>query len=131
MKKFILSVFISLLLVTTSANAAILKDAEGFSYVNNYNYLVFTAGNKVCGAYDLSSIYILADNNQRFEFNVINLSIRFGDEAILTRRTANIREDYATGKIYKDGKQISEDYITWGKTPREIYYKMKSAALSR
>ena len=130
MKKFILTMFACLLLVMNSANAAILKDAEGFSYVNNYNYLIFSAGNKICSAFDLSSIHILADNNQRFEFNVINLSIRLGDEAILLRETSNIREDYNTGKIYVNGKLFG-DYKTWGKTFREIYYKMKCAALSR
>ncbi len=130
MKKFFLTVFACLTIMATSANAAILKDAEGFSYIINYNYLIFTAGNKICSAYDISSIHILADNNQRFEFNVIDLSIRLGDETVLLRRTSNIREDYNTGKIYTDG-QLLGNYKTWGKTQREIYNKLKSAALSK
>lgn len=112
MKKFIMSVFVCLMLATTSAHAEILKDNEGFSYMSNYNYLIFTAGNKVCGAYDLTSIHILADNNLRFEFNVIDLSIRLDDEEILLRTTCNIREDYNTGKIFVNGQMI-KDYNTW------------------
>ena len=133
MKKFILSVFVCLLLATTSANAEIFKDNEGFSYMSNSNYLVFSAGATVTslvGVYDLSSVYILADSNSRFEFNVIELYIRYSDEKIFEKRIKNFREDYNTGKIYKDGK-VMENYIQWGKTQREIYYKMKSVALSR
>ena len=46
------------------------------------------------------------------------------------RGVENIREDYSTGEIYRDGKPLG-NYSFWGKTSREIYYKMKSAALSR
>ena len=133
MKKFILTVLTCLLLAMNSANAAILKDAEGFSYVNNYNYLVFTAGatiNGIGSAYDLSSIHIIAENNSRFEFNVIVVTFMNRDGSITQRNVANIREDYATGKIYRNGNPLG-DYVFWGKTSREIYYKMKSAALSR
>ena len=133
MKKFILTVLACLMLVTASANAEVLKDAEGFSYFPNYNCLVFTAGatvNSLVGVYDLSSIHILADNNQRFEFNVIELYIRYNDEKIMERRIKNIREDYVSGNIYKDGSPM-KNFTQWGKTQREIYYKMKSAALSR
>lgn len=133
MKKFILTVLVCLLISMTSANAEIFKDNEGFSYMSNPNYLIFSAGATVTslvGVYDLSSVHILADSNSRFEFNVIELYIRYSDEKIFERRIKNFRENYNTGKIYKDGK-IMNDYIQWGKTQREIYYKMKSAALSR
>lgn len=133
MKKFVLSVFVCLILAMTSANAAIIKDDAGFSYVNNYNYLVFSAGatiNGIGSAYDLSSIHIIADNNARFEFNVIVVTFMNRDGSITQRDVANIREDYATGNIYRNGKPIG-DYVFWGKTQREIYYKMKSVALSR
>ena len=133
MKKFFATVFVCLLLVTSSVHAEILKDAEGFSYVNNYNYLVFSAGatiNGIGSAYDLSSIHILADNNSRFEFNVIVVTFMNRDGSITQRDVANIREDYNTGKIFVNGKPLG-DYRQWGKTQREIYYKMKSAALSR
>ena len=131
MKKFILTVFACLLLVTTAANAAILKDAEGFSYIINYNYLIFSAGNHACTAYDISSIHILADNSQRFEFNVLTVGIGFHGESILGERISNIREDYGTGKIYRDGELLDDKRFWHGKTQREIYYKLKSAALSR
>ena len=75
MKKFFLTVFAYLLLMTTSAAAKILEDAEGFSYIINYNYLIFSSGNEFCSAYDLSSIHILADNNSRFEYcSIIDLA---------------------------------------------------------
>lgn len=130
MKKFILTVLTCLLLAMNSANAAILKDAEGFSYIDNYNYLIFSAGSQLCSAYDLTSIHIVADNNSRFEFNVIALTFRNKDLSITQREITNFREDYATGKIFVNGNLI-KGYVQWGKTSREIYYKMKSAALSR
>ena len=130
MKKFILTLFVCLMLATTSTNAAILKDDEGFSYIDNYNYLVFSAGSQVCSAYDLTSIHIVADNNSRFEFNVIALTFRNKDLSISQRNITNFREDYGTGKIFVNGN-LMRDYMQWGKTSREIYYKMKSAALSR
>lgn len=133
MRKFILTVFACLLLATTSANAAIIKDDAGFSYVNTYNYLVFTAGatiNSIGSAYDLSSIHIIADNNSRFEFNVIIVTFMNRDGSIAQRDVANIREDYSTGKIFVNGNLL-RDYAHWGKSQREIYYKMKSVALSR
>ena len=133
MRKFILTICACLLLVTGSAHAAILKDDAGFSYVNSYNYLVFTAGatvNGIGGAYDLSSIHILANNNSRFEFNVIVVTFMNRDGSITNRDVANIREDYATGNIFVNGKPLG-NYEFWGKTQREIYYKMKSVALSR
>lgn len=130
MKKFFATVFACLLLVTSSAYAEIFKDAEGFSYINNYNYLVFSSGNKSCNAYDISSIHILANDDSRFEFNVIVVHCSNGNGIISTTNVANIREDYATGNIFMDGDPLG-DYRQWGKTQREIYYKMKSAALSR
>ena len=132
MRKFILTICACLLLVTSSAHAAILKDDAGFSYVNGYNYLVFSAGATVNGigsAYDLSSIHIVADNNSRFEFNVIEVDFRGRDGSIDSRHVANFREDYGTGEIYRNGKPLG-NYAQWGKTSREIYYKMKSVALS-
>ena len=131
MKKFVLSVLVCLLLATTSANAAILKDNEGFSYIINYNYLMFDGGSHACTVYDLSSTHILADNNQRFEFNVIELLIGYHGEEIMGKRISNIREDYDTGKIYRDGQLLDNKRFWHGKTQREIYYKIKSAALSR
>ena len=133
MKKFILSVFVCLFLATTPVKAEFLKDDAGFSYVNNYNYLVFSAGatiNGIGGAYDLSSIHIIADNNARFEFNVIVVTFMNRDGSITQRDVTNIREDYATGNIYRNGKPLG-DHVFWGKSQREIYYKMKSVALSR
>ncbi|MBR1647194.1 MAG: hypothetical protein IJ685_10510 [Selenomonadaceae bacterium] len=133
MRKIFLTICVCLLFMTSSANAAILKDDAGFSYVNSYNYLVFTAGatvNGIGGAYDLSSIHILADNNSRFEFNVIVVTFMNRDGSITNRDVANIREDYGTGNIYVNGKPLG-NYVHWGKTSREIYYKLKSAALSR
>ena len=44
MKKFILIFFVYLILATNSANADILKDGEGFSYIKNYDYLIFFNG---------------------------------------------------------------------------------------
>ena len=128
MKKFILTVFACLLLMTTSVNAAILKDAEGFSYMNNYNYLIYSAGSKVISAYDLTSIHVLANNDSRFEFNVIGLS--FSDEKNVRHHISNFREDYSTGKIYVNGNLMGNS-SQWGKTFKEIYYKMKSVALSK
>ncbi len=32
------------------------------------------------------------------------LTIKYGDEEIVSRRIKNIREDYDTGQIYEDGK---------------------------
>lgn len=130
MKKFIIAVLACLILATTSANAAICKDAEGFSYVDNYNYLVFSAGSQLCSAYDLTSIHIVADNNSRFEFNVIALTFRNKDLSISQRSIANFREDYGSGKIFVNGNLLG-NFVQWGKTQREIYYKMKSAALGR
>ncbi len=66
MKKFILIFFVYLIFATNSANAEILKDGEGFSYIKNYDYLIFSMGNKFCNTYDLTSIHIIADNNSRF-----------------------------------------------------------------
>ena len=133
MRKFILTICACLLIVTSSAHAEFLKDDAGFSYVNSYNYLVFSAGATVNGigsAYDLSSIHILADNNSRFEFNVIVVTFMNRDGSITNREVANIREDYSTGNIFVNGKTLG-DSAQWGKTQREIYYKMKSVALSR
>ena len=134
-KKFLLTAFTCLILMTNLASTkGIFKDAEGFSYIINPSYLIFTAGNSLCGVYDLSSIHILADNKSRFEFNVLNLSVRLSDETVLTKTITNVREDYSTGNIYVDGKLLQYDelnYITVRKTQKEIYYKMKSAALSR
>ena len=108
----------------------IFKDAEGFSYIINYNYLVYSAGSQICSAYDLTSIHILADNNSRLEFNIIALHIRNKDGVISSRSIDNFREDYSTGNIYVNGNLMG-NYVQWGKTSHEIYYKMKSAALSR
>ena len=130
MKKFFFSVFVCLLFTMTSASVAILKDDEGFSYIINYNYLIYGAGNHACTAYDLSSIHIIADNNFRFEFNVIAVMIGYHVETIMSEQIFNIREDYNTGKIFVNGNLIG-NYEQWGKTQQEIYYKMKSAALSR
>ncbi len=76
MRKFILTICACLLLVTSSAHAEILKDDAGFSYWDNYNNLIFAAGSKLISYYDLSLIHIIADNNARFEFNVIDVVIR-------------------------------------------------------
>ena len=130
-KKFLLTLFTCLIFITDIATAkGILKDADCFSYIINYNYLIFSSGNKACTAYDLSSIHILADNNSRFEFNVITAGIGFYNEQILGEQIRNIREDYNTGKIFVDGEPLKNSN-QWGKTQREIYYKIKSAALSR
>ena len=129
MRKFILTICACLLLVTSSAYAEILKDDAGFSYWNSYNNLIYSAGSQILATYDLSSIHIVADNNSRFEFNVIEVDFRGRDGSIDSRHVANFREDYGTGEIYRNGKPLG-NYAQWGKTSREIYYKMKSVALS-
>ena len=131
MKKFVLTVLVCLILIIPSANAEIFKDNEGFSYIVNPNYLIFTMGNKFCSTLDLSSIRIIVNNNSRFEFNAIDLVIRYNDESIVRRGITNFREDYRTGNIYVDGDLIDKYITGYDKNSREIYYKMKSAALSR
>ena len=130
MRKFILTICACLLLVTSSAYAKILKDDAGFSYWNSYNNLICDAGSQIIATYDLSSIHILADNNSCFEFNVIEVAFRGRDGSIDSRHVVNIREDYRTGNIYANGNLMNTSEF-WGKTYREIYYKMKSVALSR
>ena len=130
MRKFILIICACLLIVTSPAHAEFLKDDAGFWYVNSYNNLIFSQGSSFGSAYDLSSIHILADNNARFEFNVIEVDFRGRDGSIDSRHVANFREDYATGNIFENGKPLG-NYAQWSKTQREIYYKMKSVALSR
>ena len=131
MRKFILTLCACLLMMTTCASAEILKDDAGFSYWNSYNNLIFTQGSQVSGTYDLSSIHILADNNSRFEFNVIELSFIHRNGNIGSRHVINFREDYGTGKIYRNSRLLDGFDVSVGKTQREIYYKMKSVALSR
>lgn len=128
MKRFSLTVFVCLMFAMNSAIAAILKDAEGFSYMNNYNYLIYSAGSKVISAYDLTSIHVLANNDSRFEFNVLGLSFSNGKD--VRQHISNFREDYGTGKIYVNGN-VMGNTSQWGKTFKEIYYKMKSIALSK
>ena len=132
MRKFILTICACLLLVTGSAHAERFQDDAGFWYVNSYNNLIFSQGSSFGSAYDLSSIHIVADNNSRFEFNVIALHFRNRDWSIVDRTILNFREDYSTGKIFVDG-QLMDTSLRWGagKTRGEIYYKMKSVALSR
>ena len=132
MRKFILIICACLLIVTSSAHAEFLKDDAGFWYVNSYNNLIFSQGSSFGSAYDLSSIHIVANNNSRFEFNVIVLHFRNRDGSITQRNVANFREDYGTGRIFVNGKTM-ETYENFGagKTRGEIYYKMKSVALSR
>lgn len=130
MRKFILTICACLLMMTTCASAEILKDDAGFSYWNSYNNLIYSAGSQILATYDLSSIHIVADNNARFEFNVIEVDFRGRDGSIDSRHVANFREDYSTSEIYRNGKPLG-NYAQWGKTSREIYYKMKSVALSR
>lgn len=133
-KKFLLTALICLTLLTNIAHAkGIFKDDEGFSYIINSNYLIFAVAPLLLDlvlVYDISSIHILADNNSRFEFNVLYLSIQPSDEAILDKTVVNIREDYSTGGIYRNGELMSNREV-WGKTQKEIYYKLKSAALSK
>lgn len=132
MRKFILATFVCLILATNIANASrAFKDDEGFSYMLNSNYLVYGFGNRYCSVYDLGSIQILANNNSRFEFNVTSFTIKYNDDSISSKRTVNIREDYSTGKIYQDGELLEGQAFNCNKTLREIYYKMKSVALSR
>lgn len=120
-KKFFLTLFTCLILMTNIASAkGIFEDAEGFSYIINPSYLIFTTGNKVCGVYDLSSIHVLADNKSRFEFNVLNLSVLLNDETVVHKTITNFREDYSTGNIYVDGNLMG-NYVQWGKTSHEIY----------
>ena len=132
MRKFILATFVCLILATNIANASrAFKDDEGFSYMLNSNYLVYGFGNKACSVYDLGSIQILANNNSRFEFNVTTFTIQYNDDSISSKRVVNIREDYNTGKIYRDGELLEGQAFNCNKTLREIYYKMKSVALNR
>ena len=131
MRKFISTICACLLLVTSSAHAEMFQDDAGFWYWNNYNNLIYTNGSKIISYYDVSSIHIVANNNSRFEFNVIGLSVG-SNLNIIHRSVANFREDYATGKIFVGG-QLMDTSLRWGagKTRGEIYYKMKSVALSR
>ena len=99
MRKIFLTLVACLVLVTSSAHAKILKDVEGFSYIISYNYLIFSGGSQVISYYDLSSIHIIADNSNRFEFNVITAGIGFHGEQIFGQRTSNVREDYSTGNM--------------------------------
>lgn len=132
MKKFFLTIIVCLAILTNIANAkGSFKDDDGFSYIISPSYLVYGFGNRYCSVYDLDSIKIIADNDSRFEFNVTGFLVSYNDESISEKRLINIYEDYGTGKIYEDGKLLEGQAFNCGKTMREIYFKMKSVALSK
>lgn len=131
MRKVFLTTVACLMLITNVVCAAIyFEDDEGFSYIADEDYIVFSPGNRYCTVYDLSSIDILEDNDDYFKFSITRLTVRYNDKKVETDSVSIFREDYKTGEIYVDDTLIeNKTPVGLRKTKREIYYKIKSVAL--
>lgn len=132
MRKFFLVTLFLLIMTNVVFAGTFFEDDEGFSYITDENYIVFSPGNKACTVYDLSSITILEDRNDYFKFSVARLTVSYNDKSVTPCGESVFSEDLETGEIYVDDTSIDDRSIgisAPGKTHREIYFKIKRVAL--
>lgn len=118
------------------------QDSEKFWYWDfgngsRGNYLMWESGSGIGTAFDLSSVHLISSSDYNCEFNVIDITIGFKSNQIISSGTKHFFEDYETGGIYyesfdENGKKIGYTRML-DKSDRKIriYNKLAGTALRR
>ena len=94
-------VLVLLLLVSVAGASAgsSLQNIDGlYFWHGDTNYPIYDTGNRFCSALDVSSAYIMADNDEELVIAVSLVSISYGSDEIVDVHPGIFREDKHTGK---------------------------------
>lgn len=114
------------------AYAAALEKIDGINFWNgDRNYPLYNTGNKIGSALDLSSAYILSDDENELVIAVSDVAINYTENRIVAVSPLTFKENKKTGMAYcyheNSGKSRSVERNGPSDWLNDVYYYLKTA----
>ncbi len=111
----------------STAYASPLQEINGMLFWHgDMNYPVYDNGNRFCNALDMSSAYIVTNDENELVIAVSDISFSFSDDDMAATNTALFKEDKQSGKASLCHEQSGTcRNVTTKKRLNDVYYYLK------